>query len=47
MEDGMERLLALRGQGCSLKDAARQAAAELGLSRKALYDRAVSSKKDA
>ena len=47
LEDGMERLLALRGQGCSLKDAARQAAAELGLSRKALYDRAVSSKKDA
>ena len=46
LEDGLARLLALQGQGCSLKDAARQAAAELGLPRKALYDRAVSSKKD-
>ena len=46
LEDGLARLLALQGQGCSLKDAARQVAAELGLPRKALYDRAVSSKKD-
>ena len=46
LADGLARLLALQGQGCSLKDAARQVAAELGLPRKALYDRAVSSKKD-
>ena len=46
LEDGLARLLALQGQGCSLKDAARQVAEELGLPRKALYDRAVSSKKD-
>ena len=46
LEDGLARLLALQGQGCSLKDAARQVAAELGLPRKELYDRAVSSKND-
>ena len=45
-EEAVERVLALRDQGMRLKDAARQVAAELGLPRKALYDRAVSSKKD-
>lgn len=41
LEDGLERVEELRGAGCSLKDAARQAAAELGLSRNELYQQAL------
>ena len=41
LEDGAARVEELRAAGCSLRDAARQAAAELGLSRKQLYDQAV------
>ena len=42
LEDGLERVDRLLAQGLSTRDAVKQAAAELGLSRKALYDRAVS-----
>ena len=41
LEAGLARVAALRAQGCSLRDAARQTAAELGLPRKALYDLAL------
>ena len=41
LEDGLERVRALREQGASLRDAVKQAAAQLGLSRNELYDRAV------
>lgn len=40
-EDGLARVLDLRAGGASLKDATRQAAAELGLSRNLLYERAL------
>ena len=38
LEAGLARVAALREQGLRLKDAARQAAEETGLGRKALYD---------
>ncbi len=41
LEDGMALVDKLRGGGLSLRDAVRQAAGELGLSRKQLYDLAV------
>ena len=41
LEAGLARVAALRAEGCSLRDAARQTAAELGLPRKALYDLAL------
>ena len=41
LEDGLERVRELREQGASLRDAVKQAAAQLGLSRNELYDRAV------
>lgn len=43
LEDGVARVEALRAEGASRKDAARQAAAELGLSRNALYDASLSN----
>lgn len=44
MEDALERLSELRGQGVSLRDAARRTAAETGLSRNELYERALERK---
>ena len=41
LEDGLARVAELRAAGSSLKDAARQTAAELGLSRNELYHAAV------
>ena len=41
LETGLARVSALREGGLSLRDSARQAAAELGLPRKALYDLAL------
>ena len=41
LETGLLRVESLRNDGASLRDAARQAAAELGLPRKALYDLAL------
>ena len=41
LETGLLRVESLRNDGTSLRDAARQAAAELGLSRKTLYDLAL------
>ena len=41
LETGLLRVESLRNDGASLRDAARQAAAELGLSRKTLYDLAL------
>ena len=41
LDAGLERVAALREEGLSLRDAARQTAAELGLPRKALYDLAL------
>ncbi|MDD5938394.1 MAG: 16S rRNA (cytidine(1402)-2'-O)-methyltransferase [Clostridiales bacterium] len=41
-EAGLARVAQLRGEGLSLKDAAKQAAKELGLSRNALYSAALS-----
>lgn len=41
LEDGLALMDKLRGEGLSLRDAVRQAAGELGLSRKQLYDLAV------
>ena len=41
LETGVARVEELRSGGLSLRDATRQAAAELGLSRKALYNRAL------
>lgn len=38
LEDGLERVSALMGEGLSRKDAVRQAAKELGLSRSELYN---------
>ena len=40
LEEGVERVLQLREQGLSMKDAARQTAAETGLSKNELYARA-------
>lgn len=40
-EDGLARTAQLRAEGLSFRDAVRQAAEECGLSRKALYDRAI------
>lgn len=44
LEDGLARVRALREEGASLRDAVKQAAKELGLSRNELYDKAVSDK---
>ena len=41
LEDALEQVKALRQEGLSLKDAARQTAEATGLSRKAIYDAAV------
>lgn len=41
LEDGLARVAALRGQGASLKDAVKQAARELDLSKNELYDLAL------
>lgn len=41
LEDGLSRVAALRAAGVSLRDASRQAAAELGLSRNELYEGSV------
>lgn len=41
LEDGLLLVDRLRGEGLSVRDAVRQAAKELGLPRKQLYDRAV------
>ena len=41
LEDGLERVTALLAQGLSRKDAVRQAAGELDLSRKELYNAAL------
>lgn len=41
LADGLERVAELRAAGASLKDAAKQAAAEMGLSKKELYNAAV------
>ena len=41
LEDGLVLVDKLRGEGLSIRDAVRQAARELGLSRNQLYDRAV------
>ncbi len=41
LEDGLALAERLRGEGLSLRDAVRRAAAELGLPRKQLYDLAV------
>ena len=41
IEDGLARAAELRSEGVSLRDAVRQASAELKLHRKQLYDRAV------
>ncbi len=41
LEDGLVRVLALRDEGASLKDAVKQAARELGLSKNELYDLAL------
>ena len=42
LDDGLARVAALREQGASLKDAVKQAAKELGLSKNELYDLALS-----
>ncbi len=41
LEDGLARVEQLRGEGLSLRDAVKQGAKELGLSRNQLYDAAV------
>ena len=41
LEDGLERVEALQAKGLSLRDAVRQAAGELKLSRRELYDLAL------
>ena len=41
LEDGLARVTELRGQGLSLKDAVRQTAGELSLSKNELYDLAL------
>ena len=47
LEDGLGRVLELREDGASLRDAVRQAAKELSLSRSALYDLALSQREEA
>ena len=47
LEDGLLRVEQLREEGCSLRDAVKQAAKELGLSRNQLYDCAVNGEKEA
>ena len=42
LEDGLVRVELLREQGASLKDAVKQTAKELGLSKNELYDLAIS-----
>ena len=42
LEDGLEQVLRLREEGLSLKDAVKQTAKALGLSKNELYDLAVS-----
>ena len=44
LEDGVQRVLALRGEGLSMKDAARQVAAETGLGKNELYAMATKMK---
>ena len=44
LEDGAQRVLALRGEGLSMKDAARQVAAETGLGKNELYAMATKMK---
>ncbi|NCB63580.1 MAG: 16S rRNA (cytidine(1402)-2'-O)-methyltransferase [Clostridia bacterium] len=44
LEDGLDRVRTLRASGASLKDAARQASTELGLSRNLLYEKALEEK---
>jgi len=44
LEDGLTRVAVLREQGLSLKDAVKQAAKELGLSKNELYDLALTQK---
>ena len=46
LEDGLAMVAALQAQGETTRDAVKQAAAACKLSRKALYDLAVSRKKD-
>ena len=43
LEEGVRRVLELREQGLSMKDAARQAAAETGLGKNELYAQAARS----
>ena len=43
-EDGLALVERYRGEGLSLRDAARRAAEETGLPRKELYDRALGKK---
>ena len=45
LEDGLARSAILRGQGVSLRDAVRQSAKELGLSRNELYAAALKEEK--
>ena len=47
LEDGLEMVVKLQGEGASTRDAVKQAAAACKLSRKALYDLAVSQKREA
>ena len=44
LEDGVELVLSLREQGCSMKDAAKQVAAQTGLSKNELYAMATKRK---
>lgn len=44
LEEGAQRVLALRGEGLSMKDAARQVAAETGLGKNELYAMATKMK---
>lgn len=44
LEDGLDRVRALRASGASLKDAVRQVSAELDLSRNLLYERSIDEK---
>lgn len=46
LEDGIARVEKLRGEGATLRDAVRGAAAELSLSRKILYDMAIKRERD-
>lgn len=46
LDDGLERVRALREEGASLKDACKQAARELGLSRNDLYAAALAADRE-